>query len=147
MSTDELALIAGVHRLAAADRRGCARVARLLSIGEIEARVVVAIIAGARVTTRSLEADFDLSPGGAAALKDRLVRERLVRGERDPDCPRHVRLRLSDGARIEVEAALARLPDELRQIAAGLPADERRALSHAAHLSRLTGAMRQEEPS
>jgi hypothetical protein len=85
---------------------GAARVARLLQIGEIEARVVIAIAGGATVTARWLQASLDLSPGGAAALVDRLRREHLVRGEPEPDHPGAVRLRLLDGARLEIEAAL-----------------------------------------
>jgi DNA-binding MarR family transcriptional regulator len=128
MTGDDGALIAAVHRLAAADRRAWARVARLLGIGDIEAQVVVGLAGGGCVTARSLQAEFDLSPGGVAALADRLARERLVRGEPDPERPGHVRLRLSDGARIEVEAALPDLAEELLAIMAALPPAERRAL-------------------
>ena len=128
MTGDDGALIAAVHRLAAADRRACARVARLLGIGDIEARIVVGLAGGGRVTARSLRAEFDLSPGGAAALADRLARERLVRGEPDPERPGQVRLRLSDGARIEADAALAGLAGELVAIMAALSPAERRAL-------------------
>src|SRR4051794_41603886 len=71
MTGDDGALIAAVPRLAAADRRACARVARLLGIGDIEARIVVGLAGGGRVTARSPRAEFGLSPGGAAALPGR----------------------------------------------------------------------------
>jgi hypothetical protein len=129
MTRDDAALIIAVHRLAAGDRRACARVARLLSIGHVEAGVIVGMAGGARVTRRSLQGDLDLSPGGAAALEELLVRERLVRGEPDPDCPRDVLLRLSDGAQAEVEAALVPAADELRRIAAGLAPAEHDAIA------------------
>jgi DNA-binding MarR family transcriptional regulator len=129
MTREDAALIVAVHRLAAGDRRACARVARLLSIGGVEAGVIVGMAGGARVTRRSLQGDLDLSPGGAAALEELLVRERLVRGEPDPDCPRDVLLRLSEEAQAEVEAALVPVADELRRIAAGLSPAEREAIA------------------
>jgi hypothetical protein len=125
MTAEGLTLIAAVHRLAAIDRRAVARVAHLLAIGEQEARAVVGMAGGARVTAQALQADFGLSAGGAAALKDRLVRERVVRGEPDPDCPGAVRLRLRDGARLELEAALAGVADEIGRVAAELSTAER----------------------
>jgi hypothetical protein len=128
MTPNAFSLIAAVHRLAAADRRACARVARLLDIGELDAQIVVGMVGGARVTSPWLQAEFDLSPGGAAALADRLARELLVCGERDPDDPQRVRLRLRDGARRELEAALAGHADELLRIVDSLPADDRGAL-------------------
>ena len=118
MTGGERALIATAHRLAAADRRACARVARLLAIGELEARALVGMVAGSRTTTRSLQADFDLSPGGAAAFAERLARERLVRAEPDPEQPSALSLRLTDGAALELDAALAGFASEIEQILA-----------------------------
>jgi DNA-binding MarR family transcriptional regulator len=90
------------------DRRARSRVARLLVITELEARAVLALAGGGRATLETLEADLDLSRGGALALAARLEREALVRREPDPYRPHGARLRLSTGAERELAAALGR---------------------------------------
>jgi DNA-binding MarR family transcriptional regulator len=82
------------------------RVARLLVIGDHEAAVVVSLADGRRVTLADLQAELDLSPGGARALVARLEDAALVVREPDPQDPRGVRLRLSSGAERELDAAL-----------------------------------------
>lgn len=118
MTAGQRALIATAHRVATAERRACGRVARLLAIGELEARAVVGMVAGTRTTTRTLQADFDLSPGGAAAFAERLTRERLARAEPDPAHPSELSLRLTEGAALELEAALAGFASEIQEILA-----------------------------
>jgi DNA-binding MarR family transcriptional regulator len=76
------------------------RIARLLLLSPLEARVVLRIAACGPATVRGLQAELDLSPGGVVALVHRLEREGVVRRERG------VRLRLTPGAQREVEAAL-----------------------------------------
>ena len=128
MTRDELSLIAGIHRLAVVDRQASARVARLLCIGEMEARAVIGLASGARSSRGSLQVELEMSAGGAAALAERLIHDRLVDSEPDPDRPRAARLRLSAGAQLELEAALDVFAGSSGDIAARMPAAERRAV-------------------
>jgi DNA-binding MarR family transcriptional regulator len=86
-------------------RRVRARVARLLVIGETEARAVLGLADRRRMTLADLEAEFDLSPGGAVALAARLEHEALVVREPDPNDPAAVRLALSASAERALAAA------------------------------------------
>ncbi|HWM12515.1 MAG TPA: hypothetical protein VNO82_24350 [Solirubrobacteraceae bacterium] len=90
-----------------------ARIARLLAIADREAAVVVGLAGGRATTLGGLEAELDLSPGGARALAARLEAEALV--VREPD-PHGVRLRLSTGAERELDAALHPFGDPLRAL-------------------------------
>jgi DNA-binding MarR family transcriptional regulator len=114
-----------VNALAAEDERVIARVARVLMISRPDASVGLALLGGS-ATARSLEADFGLSPAGAAALIDRLHRHGLICCEPDLDDPRRARLHLSPGARTELVAALA---SDLDRIAPELSAAEREELA------------------
>lgn len=82
------------------------RIAELLVIAEIDARAMLTIACEGSVTPASLQAELQLSPGGAAAMMARLERERLVLAAPDPDNPRSSRLRLSQAAALELSVAL-----------------------------------------
>jgi DNA-binding MarR family transcriptional regulator len=139
---DPHSVIALIHRLAGTDRRARDRVARLLSITRAEARAVLALAGGGTMTLQALQAELDLSPGGALALAVRLERDALVRREPDPYHPHEPRLRLSPGAELELAAALAPLADRLEAIAGGLSAADRRAV--ARYLAELAEVAAQE---
>jgi hypothetical protein len=120
MADDGLSLIAAIHGLAAADRRACCRVARLLCIGEIEAGVLLGIADGRAVPVSALAAALDLSEGGARALVRTLEDHALVRSEPLPARPRELQLRMAPGAAVELAAALAPLTDRLEAAASAL---------------------------
>jgi DNA-binding MarR family transcriptional regulator len=113
MTLDGPSLIALIHRFGGADRRARSRVARLLVITDLEARVVLGLADGGTMTLEALEAELGLSPGGALALAARLEHQALVRREPDPDRPLGTRLRLSPGAELELAAALGSSGDRL----------------------------------
>jgi DNA-binding MarR family transcriptional regulator len=75
---------------------------------------------GGPLTRADLRAQLELSAGGAEALTRKLVDQALVVRAPDPNDRTGVRLRLSDGADVEVAAALHRLIDHLDMIAAAL---------------------------
>ncbi len=77
------------------------RVARLLLLSPLEARVVLRMAACGPATLRVLQAELELSAGGVVALVQRLEREGAVRRDQDGS------LRLTPGAEREVEAALS----------------------------------------
>jgi DNA-binding MarR family transcriptional regulator len=87
--------------------RHSSRLAQLLVVSDIDARAVLAIELEGYATLASLQAELDLSSGGAVAVQQRLERERIVVREADPYDPRSPRLRLSKGAALEVSVALA----------------------------------------
>jgi hypothetical protein len=95
------------------DTRARARVARLLVISDFEARVVLSLVDDGHLTLTDLERRYELSPGGAVALAERLDKERLVMREPNPRDPSNVRLRLSPGAEVEASAALHGLINRL----------------------------------
>ncbi len=99
--------------LAAAAR---ARVARLLMVSESEAAVVLGLAGGRRMTLADLQAEFDLSLGGARALAAQLEREALTMLEPDSRDAFGVRFRLSAAAEAELEAALSALGPQLREL-------------------------------
>jgi DNA-binding MarR family transcriptional regulator len=122
MPGEAMAVISLVHRLAGADARARARVARLLCIGETEAAAVLRLAGGDSVSMSELQLDLDLSPGGARALAEQLDREALVSHEPEPADPRSVRLRLAPGGERELAAALGPLADRIDAIGTELPA-------------------------
>jgi DNA-binding MarR family transcriptional regulator len=126
MALDGRSLLVLIHRLAAIDARARSRLARLMAIGRMEASAVLALAGGGHLTAADLQAELDLSPGGARALVGRLEREALVVREPDPGDPFGVRLRLSQGARLELAAALHHLIGRLDAVAAQIedPLDE-----------------------
>ena len=77
------------------------RIARLLLLSPLEARVVLRMAACGPVAPRVLQAELELSAGGVVALVQRLEREAVVRRDQDG------RLWLTAGAEREVEAALS----------------------------------------
>jgi hypothetical protein len=126
---DGLAVVALLGHLSAVEARARSRVARLLVIGEMEARAVLLMAGGARLTVADLEARLDLSRGAAQAFAQLLGREALIVREPDPRGPGGVRFRLSDGAQNEVSAALGPWIDRLDAVTARLTDAERRVIA------------------
>jgi DNA-binding MarR family transcriptional regulator len=120
MALEGRRLLVLIRRLSAVDARARRRLMRLMDIGETEASVVLALAAGGPLTRADLRAQLELSAGGAEALTRKLVDQALVVREPDPNDRTRVRLRLSDGADVELAAALHRLIDHFDTIAAGL---------------------------
>jgi DNA-binding MarR family transcriptional regulator len=116
MTLDASSLLALTHRLADVDHWARARIARLLVIGDIEARVVLLLAARGHLTLADLQAELGLSRGGAVVLAGRLDREALVRREPDPRDPSAARMRLSPGAASELNAALSPVTERLSAI-------------------------------
>jgi DNA-binding MarR family transcriptional regulator len=85
------------------------RLADLLVIAELEAAAALQLAHDGPLTHADLQTILDLSPGTATALTARLAHQALIRHEPDPDDPTGTRLRLSPGATLEIEAALAGL--------------------------------------
>jgi hypothetical protein len=120
MSSDALALIALIHRLAAVDRYARERVARLLCIRDNQAAALLGIADGRAVTIEQLAAELDMSAGGARAFAHWLQVEALVRPEPVAAHQSGIALRLAPGAANELAAALAPLTDRLEPVAANL---------------------------
>jgi DNA-binding MarR family transcriptional regulator len=81
------------------------RIAELLAVCEIDARAVLVIERDGHGTVASLQAELQLSHGGAVAMAARLERERLVRRAPDPADPWGSRLSVSEGAALELLTA------------------------------------------
>jgi hypothetical protein len=125
MAADALSLLALVHRLAAVDARIRSRLERLLLVDGLAASAVLGMAGGGSVTDATLQRDFDLSPGVAVVLRERLLYAALVRYEPDPWYPHAPLLRLSEQAERELSAALAGLVERLDAI----PAPDREAIA------------------
>ena len=98
-----------IRRLSAIDARARRRLMRLMDIGETEASVVLALAAGGPLTRADLRAQLELSAGGAEALTRKLVDQALVVRAPDPNDRTGVRLRLSDGADVELADRLVQV--------------------------------------
>jgi hypothetical protein len=97
------------------------------------------LAAGDAVPLRDLQAELDLSDGGARALAQALAHEALVRREPVPMRPHEIALRLAPGARLELAAALGPLADRIDAITARLSAADRRTV--ADYLTELAGCL------
>lgn len=93
-----------------------ARVARLLETSESEAAALLGLAGGRRMTLAGLQAELDLSVGGARALVAQLEHQALTMREPDPRDPLGVRFRLSAAAETELEAALSTLGPQIRDL-------------------------------
>jgi hypothetical protein len=93
-----------------------ARVARLLVLSDSEAAVVLGLAGGRHMALADLQAELDLSLGGARAFAAHLEHLALTVREPDPRDPLGVRFRLSTAAETELEAALSALGSQIREL-------------------------------
>jgi hypothetical protein len=112
--------IALLRRMAGLESAAAGRIARLLCLAPVEARAALGLAAAGTMTPAALQAELALSPGGAAALAERLEYEAVVRREPDHGRPLQPRLRLTPGAEREIDAALGPLTDVLAALAKAL---------------------------
>jgi len=134
---DASLLIVLVHRLAAADRGAVARVSRRLHVPPLAAGALIGLADGSTTTAHRLQAELDLSPGGATALITQLERRALIAREPDPDRPGETRVRLACAAARELRLALEPLTARTAAATAPLaPPEQALAVEYLAALVR-----------